>query len=416
MFVMALLLSLAVLPSLAQGPIKTGFAGDDINVLLEPTPGNTVKVYLGKGDNAPNCLYKWKVYSSPPSSSVSINNTDVPCPQVTIGTIGEYVFEETRVSIYGYQREYVKVNVCDEVNLMTAVCKKDCFEREDLVLIENFDIKTMPEGFEYLVRIHPDDAEVGANEFGYTDIRFQIRKSDGSYQDCEEEGEIWVAPGDWGDFSIEMGKIKDVKDEWKKIKRYKNQIMNADKKFEKFKNIALFVREFTGPVAPIEPDHHVEFNLGASIRNACCDDESRWYLSVQGNFDCYAGFKVNVPLWPGVPKCGLLLTGGAGIGCAANPDLQLGFNSCCNLSFTADAYGKIQLGLTLAALDPDILSVTPSIGAEVHGETEFSINPPKISFNGLYVQGGFKVDIVFIGFNKELVSFKTDPLYIIDGE
>lgn len=176
-----------------------GFAGKDQQVLFPPNNHTGIQtVTLGADVVSSNdCVFNWRVVSSPEPPTYSFNDAHSQRPVFSFGNVpGEYVIEATRVSKYGYQREYVCITVYSDIVLISGKAKYNCFRPGDALHEEDFEFVTRPEGYNDRVRIHPDYAIVKEIDHGYLcdnqEVVFQIEYDDGSIVDCSNKGKINV--------------------------------------------------------------------------------------------------------------------------------------------------------------------------------------------------------------------------------
>ena len=164
----ALPLLLFCIASPAKAQVQYGFASNNdgwISALLFPgqdyapvTLGNT------KDENCPDCQYYWEFiegvqplgYSDsqwPPTGIwPRLKNPVVNMP------LGEALFQCTRVSIYGFQTELVKVIVDNKIKV-TAKPNQCCWSNGDPITIDQFTISTDPPGFESRVALDANSQE-----------------------------------------------------------------------------------------------------------------------------------------------------------------------------------------------------------------------------------------------------------------
>ena len=198
----------------AQEEIKPyGFAGKDLAFYLSSPAG--VSFFLGE-ENSPGsiyCTFRWDVIEQPEGS-----NFDFPLdkrfqsnPRIILEVPGKYIFQLARASKYGVQRELVTVNLCNNITLVSAVAKNNCFHPGELVRIEDFEVTTYPEGYEDRVSIKPGDEVVRTLNpdnliaIEQHDIHFQIADEDGSMVDCNYVEKINVLDPDFSStFTVTM--------------------------------------------------------------------------------------------------------------------------------------------------------------------------------------------------------------------
>lgn len=202
--------AMAFTPLAAQNLEMSGFAGKDQQIFFPPDEqGSTKSVRLGPERANPDCVFEWKVVESPQPYGFSLDNIHSQQPMFTFSDApGDYIIEATRVSKYGYQREYVVITVYSEITLISAKARNDCFKAGDALRTEFFEFVTQPEGYDEYVFLHPDNEEVkpisGGNPFERQEIKFQIHNDDGTVVDCATKGKINVIADDGGMINIPM--------------------------------------------------------------------------------------------------------------------------------------------------------------------------------------------------------------------
>lgn len=428
-------------PAQAQTLKMSGFAGEDKRVTFAPDQ-DYITVKLGTDDPNPDCEFFWEVIDEPENADYFLSGQNSSQPEFIFGKIdGQFLIEATRVSYYGYQREYVWVSASSNIHIATIKNIKNCYSTGETVSIADFEITTNPPGYESCIHVHPDDKEIGDLAFGTEEIRFQVRNLDGSVEDDDMTADITVVP-EWasastGDTLLDLSNpvkdfkeryiesyvnsVKEKKEAFNKLRSYVRIIRGCDKKLEGLKTLQKALNRMTPPGAPFKTKDTIEIdfsNLGLNME--CCEDDAALFVSWNGGINFYAGFEMNVQLWPPIPKLGLSLVGGAGAGVKASVEAKVSFpkyQSCYSLHLPFEIYGDCSLGLRLSAFDPDLLSFTGMVTVEVHGESDFTIIPQvDMVFNGLYATMGVNVSATFIGFNKEIYSHEWPKFYFIDGE
>lgn len=333
-----LVTALLVVGPLAGQDLKmNGFAGEDQCVYFVYSSENPYKeVTLGSNDPGTtdaNCVFSWKVISSPEGAHYEFVDGHSNRPKLRIFTGGDYIVEATRVSKYGYQTETVCVTTKNEVILVSAISNKDCWENGDDVNPSHFELITDPPGFDYLVEVHPEDRIIGGvtNWYGDEEVRFRIRKpDDDTYQDCDVTANIFVSYGTLIDLSTNVTGLDGPKlpSNLKTMKTLYQSIQNSQKLVNKFDGLFDLIMSCTDPnSSPIHPIKKADFNMDMAINMSCCEMDdgqihSNAYFQMGGSLDLFAGVELRVPIFPPNPKFGLFLIGSAGFGVKADGVFQ----------------------------------------------------------------------------------------------
>lgn len=413
----------------AQDIKINGFAGEDKQIaFLECETVKTKCVQLGTTDPGRDCVFNWRVISKPIDGEFSFDDAHMQRPTFTFNkTPGEYEIEVTRVSIYGYQREYVIVEVKNHIELVDVYSKKRCWQPGDEVELNDFELTIRPPGFENCFRVHPDDAKIAEDEYLYKKIRFQVREpGEPEYTDCEVNTEIFVTNYSVKDIVEKVEAIMNFKDELKerkqdldKLKSYCKIIKGCTNKLDGLKTLQKAINRMTPPAAPITTTSDLRMDtVNMDLKLLCCNDEPAFFLEWSGGIYYYTGIEVNCQIFPAVPKLGLQLIGemGAGIDLEAKCQIALPkYYKCYQFHIPVDVYGKCALGVQLMAFDEDLLSAKATISAEVHGGLDFTIEPElAVDFINTYVKVEFTVYASFIGFNRTFHPFEEPIIVDID--
>lgn len=197
----------------AQDIQPYGFAGENQALYLTSPSGILVSLGDNSSPGSIYCTYRWDVIEQPEGSSFDfpLDKRFLSNPRVILEKAGRYIFQLARASKYGIQRELVTVDLCTNVTLVSAVAKNNCYHPGELVRIEDFDIKTYPEGFEDRVSIHPDDGVVKPLDpndligIEQHTVRFKMADEDGSLVDCNVVEKINVLESDYSStFTVTM--------------------------------------------------------------------------------------------------------------------------------------------------------------------------------------------------------------------
>lgn len=143
-----LILSFVLIKNDAYSQYGPGFAGEDKSVYFDFYLGKT-DVRLGKSDSSKDIYYKWNLLEKPEFGDCEIDDVFSSNPLVTIHVPGEYVFQCTQISKYGYKNEYVIVKATSRVDILDVKLKPSkCFFNGSTVAREDFEFVTDPPGCE----------------------------------------------------------------------------------------------------------------------------------------------------------------------------------------------------------------------------------------------------------------------------
>lgn len=431
-YLFVLLAGLVVFPVSAQDVIMNGFAGKEIGVLYtreDPDPSKSR--ILGTKDPSPDCAFFWHIISAPDGAVYTLSNQNEQQATLTFNKAeGQYIVEVTRVSKFGYQREYAVLNVHSEVELIDVKTLKGCYQKEEEVLLSDFEFTTAPEGYENEIKIVEDDRKVGINDFGDEDIHFYIDLEDGDKKVFHQTGQIYVSSGDWFDFSVDAKKLRKYPKNFTKVKEFCDFIRFfqafGGTKFESFKDALDMFEDITEKFP--KPKFDWDANIGIALHMDCCDQNPsgsddvslitpQAYGKLTGSVDGYLKVTgLNVSIWPPIPNIGFYLVGDFKIGLKSNLDILIGALPCYKLSVPIDVYSEVNVGVRAQILDPDILSATGKVYIEVHGEGELVLEAPYLEFNDCYLTGGLQLEAKTFGLTNELANWKFGKYYFWQGE
>ena len=217
-------------------------------------------------------------------------------------------------------------------------------------------------------------------------------------------------------------KLKDAKENFDKLKYYCKTIKEARSKLDGLRDLQKVMDKISPPGAPFNDTIGFSIDtLDMDIKMQCCNDVTAIFLNWNGGFNFYAGIKdINQPLWPGIPKLGLMLTGYFGAGARVEVDYSIAlpkYYECFEYHIPLEVFLEVGIGLKLMAFDDDLLSVAATVGAALHGEADLVVVPkPGYVFKGIYLDFGVDVEATFLGFNKQWHPYKSDKIYILEGE
>ena len=191
------ILSFIMIGTETYSQVEPIFSGKDQYVFFSRDVAG-VDVKLGKTDTDSDVYYKWDVISQPDNGNASFNNESVSDPTAFLYAPGEYVFRCTKVSKYGYKKEYVVVNATSRIDILDVKPKSsECFIHGTTITRDNFEIVTQPSGLEEYVEIKEgtDVLNVKMNTiwpFYMHEVKFKTLDEDGEYYDSKITCEIPV--------------------------------------------------------------------------------------------------------------------------------------------------------------------------------------------------------------------------------
>jgi len=389
-----------------------GFVGDDLYKLLYEGEGDddAMTVTIGKKGNTSECVYEWEMESRPDGARLpNIVSPTQPQTAVVFYDVGSYMFKLTRVSIYGYQQEYVTVMLYGGIKLLSAKPEhpEKCWAAGDVVHDWDFDFETEPPGYQARVHVAEEDAEID----GFLDdlpvhdheIRFVIDNQQGfervksmvSVLNKHDEFSINVVVGtantptkikqQWQDLKGALNKIVDAQALNQKLNRPAvNGFFNKMKAFAKKSNLHL------------QPIFDISINPSLGLKCDCCNGDALTYVNIGGTFRWALGISMDAPI-PGyyIPGIGGLAIMGFAqfegnlfpVPNVSIPITSEGFTNCFQTSvpigtaFSGELVGGVEI------VSRDVASAV--IGFELRAESTWSIHTssPYIKDEG----GGLKV-------------------------
>lgn len=146
------------------------WAGPDQEILRNDN--NTQTVTLSVVDYDPQACYNW---SGP---NIQGNPPQPTGPTVTVNPQNEtQTYICTRTSYMGVEQDAVVIKVYNHIKIVKVIPQKTCYIPDDNILIDDFDIKTQPEGFESQVLLTPTKMPLrasGSNLQGRYDVNVEF--------------------------------------------------------------------------------------------------------------------------------------------------------------------------------------------------------------------------------------------------
>ena len=191
------ILSFIMIGTETYSQVEPIFSGKDQYVFFARDVAG-VDVKLGKADTGSDVYYKWDVISQPDNGNASFNNESVSDPTAFLYAPGEYVFRCTKVSKYGYKKEYVVVNATSRIDILDVKPKSsECYIHGTTITRDNFEIVTQPSGLEEYVEIKEGTDVLDSKmntiwPFYMYEVKFKTLDEDGEYYDSKITCEIPV--------------------------------------------------------------------------------------------------------------------------------------------------------------------------------------------------------------------------------
>lgn len=390
-----LLLLCVAAPAKAQMPY--GFSSNNdgwISALVMPGETSAV-VTLGntKDEKCPECQYYWEQLEGAHPLSYSdsqwpptgvwprLQNPAVELP------IGDYLFRVTRISIYGFQAEMVKVSVSDKI-VVNAKPKQCCWSNGDEISIDQFDFTTDPPGYESVITMDDNSTVarhfVESSEYQQT-VGFKHRNTGGGMSAITPvigESSITViesAQHHTGTVGLSRNLIRAV-DAFSDIDKWKGSFKKAEELMKPLKKFG-----------PFDFDYDVFGSIIVGAGEECCCGKKYDFINLSGTAGVSASF-----MFTATPI-------------AVFPPLKLKFGaeggvslSIVNIKFSESMYDDDECGCTMVSALPFNLYVNIVGGVALESPL-----PDMLSASGLVV-GGVSADLVYLstqGFSPSGWSF-----------
>lgn len=261
----------------------SGFVGEDQHILRE---NETEIIKLGVKsdfDYDEYVFYKWEIVDHPDDDAGMLSNTDQAQTELTVTAEGTYVCKCFRVSKYGFQTEYVTIDICDEIVIKSIESNKECFATGTALDVSDFDIVTDPPGYEEIVELMPGSevakrstgfgnpftVGVGMSGFSYgaqsdEPVYFHVRRKDDTYYVPDNNmAKIVVVDASVISYgtNVPIGKtgFDRVSLLAKKVNHFRKKLSNSD-----------WLKELKALRDPASLS--LDFNLSPGASYDCCDD------------------------------------------------------------------------------------------------------------------------------------------------
>lgn len=299
---------LMVLPALSIGQavgqniLKYNFAGDNQTVLYDCDAGYTT-VTLGNPQEAPGAnedevQYYWEIVSvDGPTDFTDETARKKPVTAVRItseeGT-GDFVFSLTRISKYGYQKEFVTVTMKNTIEVIVKP-KNECWGDGDDITLDQFDIQTNPKGFVEHV-ILDQDSRKAKNHAGllHDTQTLHFVSDDPSKYPVEQNETIINVIRAGANYGIAitgnpstMGMIEGLR----KGADLVEKLQKIEKATEPFK-------KFLPHGVPLELSFPCSVNINFMGGIECCNGGEAKYAELSGGGSVGVNFELNFPLPP----------------------------------------------------------------------------------------------------------------------
>lgn len=405
-----------------------GFAGEDKYVYFDPG-GSYPKTKVGEErqassgpDDGPCPQYFWCCTSKPSDEAFCfIMDAHEPITELMLSKPGQYILELTRVSEYGIQRESVTVVVTNDIQLISATPKKNCYKNGTTMKVSDFKFVTSPQlsedKYEDKIRLLPrtETLNVGnklEDMFYYQEVFFEVGNDD------NEGNQIWkkdpvpakvmatsgfkfnVRFDDDGWWTLfDCGLFSEEAVEKVKITKSLLELAGRIGKLPKYMRSQL--PEFMsnpkakpGQIAP-EPPYTISIKgsldgIGAYLVDECCNDLKTVRIGITGDGSLGADVSVVLPI-PGLSAPGvggLSILGGVGFETQVGLDISVpigcvetGFDT--KLSFLTTT--NFSLAVSANIISPSVASINLGVNGEASVKTTWdlvnSFSPPELDAN-----------------------------------
>lgn len=376
------------------------FAGTDKDVYYDGLDGAKLHVKIGDETIVDHeSLFYWDVVEKPEGAQAIILGKNESVADLIADKVGLYNCKLTRISIYGIQHEFVRVRATDEIAIVSVTPKKNCFKRGASVTLNDFDIVTSPPytPVNAKVRLKPGCetlpiAYFSVNTTTKNKVFFEVSRHNSAGEEYFIESDVYATVTQLTGNKIDVGvngklstllapftkKEKDAKltANIEKFVRAQHILMNS---IDKFKGrLPRFILN-PPPGAPkyVVPDIDIYGGLNLSLSSTCCDNEPTGVVTIGGNVTFKAGLKLNFPIpalsVPGVG--GVFVVGAFGIQSSVSPKLDV-YIGCQmpDIEIGLSTEGYLQVGASLALVDPSTLSVNLVAAGSIGANVKFSTN------------------------------------------
>lgn len=418
-----------------------GFVGDDLYKLLYEGEGDddAMTVTIGKKGNTSECVYEWEMESRPDGARLpNIVSPTQPQTAVVFYDVGSYMFKLTRVSIYGYQQEYVTVMLYGGIKLLSAKPENPnkCWVTGNVVHDWDFDFETEPPGYNSRVHVAEEDAKID-NLIDHIPIHDHIIHFTIDGQPGLERVTAVIPiynTLDMISFSTVIGTANTPSD----IAKQKEQLKGA---WDKIKEAGVYVKKMNSPSISgfvkklkefstkahlkFQPIYDVSIAPSGGLSLDCCNGDATVFLVLGGTIRLALGGSMDVPV-PGfyIPGIGgLAIVGYIQVETDVFPVPNMtipittsGFSDCfqTNISFPIRVTGD--LGGGVEVISRDVASAVLGFEFKVDGGFDIHTSAPHVTLakgTGLKVYSSLQVKVA--SFSTSICKYMLYP-YIKEVE
>ena len=404
MFLLMFLPALTIGQAAGQNILKFKYAGENQVVLYDCDAAyNTVTLgnpQEASGANEDEVQYYWEIIDSDgmaffPDENIRKQPITNACISSEDGT-GDFVFCCTRISKYGYQKEYVTVTMKNTIEVIASP-NQDCWAHGDYIKTDQFEIDTNPKGFKSHIILDSDSRKaINHNHFSSHDTQeIHFISDDPARYPVEENTYTISVIEESNDIGAEIPISSSVID---MIKAYKSGGAFLDK-LKKVEDLTKDLRKF-GPFK-----YEWGFNggsLGYTHGTECCKGAESMFMDFSGGVKASLKFSLDYPI-PVCPAVRLFVDfeGSASVSLA---DIKWTYSKGCETcdcgesKFVSFAFsGELTGGASLAAGSRDFLSVSGYVTGGVQWPGKLIL--PRIRYGSLvnYLQLIEMDDVNFYG-------------------
>ena len=357
-----------------QNILKYKYVGDNQIVLYDCEAGYNI-VTLGNPKEAPGAnddevQYYWELVRKDENTNAFFPDENTRKKPITTAQIsseaglGDFVFCCSRVSKYGYQKEFVTITLKNTIDVIITP-KNDCWSHGDQIKIDQFDIITTPKDLESHVDLDADSREavnVAGPIHDTQELHF-ISDEPSRFPLNESNTNVTInviRTSDFGGFHVD-------------IPTKVGKMCKALKEGSDIKNKLEKVKKFTEPLKKFGPvDFSPVFNGDVDFVGGieCCQGGQAKFINFSGGFTAGVHFEIDAPL----PPCPAIHFY-AGLDASVSVNLfQIRWNyqkrcsecNCGGVSFIPfTLQGELYGGVSLAAVSKDLLSVSGEVAGGI---------------------------------------------------
>ncbi len=402
-----------------------GFVGE--NLIKQLWEGDFVDVTLGTNGNTSECVYEWKLESAPDGvMSPEIFNSNLPKTKVRLFGSGAYVFYVTRVSKYGYQREYVTVVLYEDVTLVSvkSADPEKCWSPGDPVREIDFDFETEPPGYDYKVKVAAADATIPDAFYELVPIKDQeIHFTIDGQEGIEEVKAVVPVIKREEVFSLSTSfgtsnSLSKMKKNWQLMKEAWELIKDAKRYTDNMNKYTGFLKKIKYKNQYFQPIHDMDFAPSATVKMDCCDGDAGVYLVLGGAWRITLGGRITAPIpYCNIPGLGGLMVSGA-VMVLIDPFSQpsfsfplstLDYKNCFQTNFTFPIGIKSELVAGVDIISPDICSAVAGFQFDVNANFRIHTSSPVIEPKGADVKLYAKIEATLVSFTATFFKYELYP-------